>query len=202
MWQQIVTSKKFLFSLSLIALVALAFSFIKPRSVLPELMRSSPANNQTNVGVLAPVELQFKGDVDPRDLALASTPNVSWEIIPRSDTAVVFTHEKPLQAKTKYSLTLSWRGQPLTTLSFETEATQTDYELIKNTKALLARDYPLAGLIPYDTPLYRVVYSAPLTLQITLKNPTTTKDQATTDIQAWVKSGGQDPATHQYVFGK
>ncbi len=202
MWQQIITSKKFLFSLALISLIALVLSLIKPKDSPPELLRSVPTNNQNDVSVLRPIELQFRGPVDPADLSVSSSPASTWDVVTRGDTFIVLTHSSPLKPKTKYVLSLSWKNQPLLTLNFETEASQTDYELIKDTKAIIAKDYPLASLIPYDTPLYHVVYSAPLTLEITLKNPSTSKDQAIEDLKTWVSSNKLDSASHQYVFAK
>ncbi len=64
----------------------------------------------------------------------------------------------------------------------------------------LARDYPLAQKLPYSTPDYRVVYSSPMTLEITLKNSNLTSVEVIDEIKSWVTKNGGDVANHKYVI--
>ncbi|KKU13357.1 MAG: hypothetical protein UX21_C0047G0001, partial [Microgenomates group bacterium GW2011_GWC2_45_8] len=83
--------------------------------------------------------------------------------------------------------------------SFTTKPTQTDQIILDQIHAELKDKYPLANKTPYTTPEYRVIYSAPLTLEITLKTGALAPDAAISQIQLWVKNNGLDPSTHQYL---
>lgn len=165
----------------------------------PVLVSSSPANNALQVGLLDPVIFEFETPVLASDFAIASTPSLSWQVKNQGQYMVVATHSPAFSSATRYSLALSWRGASLLTHNLTALQTQEDVVLIQNMKAELARDYPLGQKTPYETTAFRVVYSAPLTLEITLKNTTLSAETALADIRSWVQSNGLDPASHKYV---
>ena len=199
MFKQFLTSKKFLTALAVLALGTLIFSFFKP-VFKPKLISSVPTNNSTKFGLVnQPITFTFANPINSSEFILTSTPDAEWQLTQVGPKSLVTQHSKPLLRLTKYTLNLLWNNTLLTSFSFTTEDTQTDYELIEDIKTEVARDFPLASKLPYETTQYKVVYSAPLTLVITIKNPLLTSAKAIEDIQSWVKSQGFDPATHKFV---
>lgn len=200
MLQKIITSKKFLISLSLLTLFVVISSIIKTKTAVPELISSSPANNSTNFSVVGPIELKFNSTISASDFLLSSIPEMTWALQQQDGFSLTASHTATLQAKTQYVLKISWRNKIINTITFNTEATQTDYELIKNVKKEVNRDYPMAMFTPYSTSGYLVVYSTPLTLEITIKNPNLTRGEVIDEVKSWVTENGGDVAAHKFVI--
>lgn len=201
MFKKLLASKKFLLVLAILTFVALLLNWARPSLVPPTLISSAPANNSRNVGLTAPLELQFDGPVDPADFSLTSVPEAPWNInsVSAATLSLSLTPTQSLAQNTKYTLNILWQGRSLTTLVFTTESTQTDRVLLDRLAAELQRDYPLANFVPYETALYRVIYISPRVLEITLKNPNFTSEEAINDIRQWVTSKGGDAASHTYT---
>lgn len=202
MFTKLLTSKKFLLGLGGLALLTLALSFFLPQANKPTLISSTPHTNSTKYSLIDPLEFKFRNSVLATDFSLSSTPVSEWVITQKDVQTLSATHPKPLSPSTQYTVNILWKGQFLASLTFTTIASQTDYELLDRLETELARDYPLANFVPYTTVQYRVIYTAPLTLEITLKNPNISSDEAVADIQSWVKSQGVDPASHKYVVAE
>lgn len=199
MLKQFILSKKFLIILGIVAIIALIFSSIKPKLIPPVLLASNPQNNQVKVSTVLPIELKFKEQVVNDEFIVSSVPETSWTPTQKDPTTISLTHPKQLIPSTPYLLTIMWNETVVAKLSFTTEATQQDYEVIKNVKDEVARNYPLARLVPVETSNLRAIYSAPMTLEITLKNPNLTSTEAIDEVKSWVTDKGGDAVSHKYV---
>lgn len=198
MLKNILFSKKFLIGFGIFILVILLFSLLKSSIIPPTLIVSNPTNNANKFSTMNPLELKFKESVINSDFDVISSPENIWTVNQLTDTALTITHQKQLFSGTKYLLTLNWKGKYFATLNFTTEETQKDFELIKNVKEEIAKNYPLATLMPYETPRFRVVYSGPLTLEITIKNPNLTSEEVIDEVKAWVTRNGANAEEHKY----
>ena len=61
----------------------------------------------------------------------------------------------------------------------------------------MARDYPLATKVPYENNDIKIVYSAPMALEITLKNPNLTSAEVIEAVKSWVTQNGGDADAHK-----
>ena len=182
-----------------LGLVACLYLLLQEKPALPlTIQGSTPADQQTGVDLFAPISVTFNSALDPNLLSVTSLPPETWTITPENASTYEFAHKLALSPSTKYLLTFTYQGQSLS-LTFTTQKSQGDPRLIQTIKEQMSIDYPLANLTPYETNLYRVVYSAPLTLEITLKTAVTTSDQAIAEIKSWVRNHGGDSSTHQYI---
>ena len=167
---------------------------------IPTIVSSSPNTNSTNINLNQNITFTFDEPVSALDLSISSEPTFSWQLSQTERNIVTATHALDFQPSTSYTINLTWGKTPLSPLTFTTIKSQTDSLLIQNMKDELARDYPLAQKLPYNTDLYRVVYSAPMVLEITIKNPAITPEKAFSEIRAWVTSVGGDANAHKYVI--
>lgn len=195
-----IKSKKFLLALAGITVITLIFSLVKPRLVVPTLLKSIPPNNSNNISTIKPITLEFEGVVISSDFAIVSSPEHSFDIKQIDNYSLSVVPTKQLTPEIKYSLSVVWKNNPLTTLIFTTQHTETDYELLKNVKAEIAKNYPLATLMPYETSNYKVLYSGPLTLEITSKNPNLKSQELIDSVKSWVIQNGADASAHKYVI--
>jgi hypothetical protein len=199
---QIISHKNFLLALSICTLSLFVFAVLyKPTPPLPKLIASTPIFNAVNVPVTDPIGLKFDRAIDPSQLFLHSTPPEEWAIQSGSDVSAIVAKPKQfLEAKSGYVISIDYNGRNVATLRFTTIPQQGDPRYTQQVLQEVDRDYPLAKFTPYDTPGYHVVYSAPLTLQITLKSSVIKRDQAISDIVSWVTSVGGDASAHQYLI--
>jgi methionine-rich copper-binding protein CopC len=195
-------NKKFFTILSVIVFIFLIFSlFYKPKPALPKIISSLPSANSTSVLVTDPIQLKFDQPVDPSLLTVSSNPPEVWAIQSGDDNTIATLKSKQyLRAETPYSLSILYHNQPTFTLNFKTIPQQGDPRYTQGVLQEMSHDYPLAKFTPYETTQYLVVYSSPMTLEITLKSPNIPHDQAISDIRAWVTSVGGDATAHQYVI--
>lgn len=200
MLKEILLSKKSLIVLGFIAVVAFTLSLIKPKLIPPVLLSSNPQNNQAKVSTILPVELKFKEKVSNNEFTVTSVPETSWVPTQKDETTILLTHPKQLMPAKQYLLTISWNGTEITKLSFTTEDTQQDYEVIKNVKDEITKNYPLAKLMPLETSNFRVIYSEALTLEITIKNPNLTSAEVIEEVKSWVTQNGGNTSAHKYVI--
>lgn len=201
--QKLLLNKKFLIGLSTLAIVTLIYSLFsssKNLLALPTIIKSTPAQGVVGVDVFRPITIQYDKNVFIDDLDINSEPSEKWELIQVGPDTIGLTHKLALRPSTKYSLILSWKNQPLSPLVFTTLASQGDPRLVQTLTEEFNRDYPLAKKTPYISDTYYVVYSAPMVLEITIKNPAITPEKAFSEIRAWVTSVGGDANAHKYVI--
>lgn len=186
--------------ISVLAILFIYFSTKKTNkpSEPVAIISSVPANDSQNASVFDPIKITFNQTVDPADLSVISVPAEDWTVSSNTQDSVSLNHKVYLRVATNYKLTISYKGSVLGILNFETVKSQNDPRQLQNLQSELNRDYPLASLTPYETADYRVVYSAPLTLEIDLKSSISSED-AISQIKSWVKTNGVDPDTHKYV---
>lgn len=158
---------------------------------------STPTENALGVSVFDPITITFNQPVDSSSVTVTSNPSENWTTSQITPNTVKVGHELYLRVSTTYKLTISQNGNAIETLTFVTAHEQNDPRQLQGLQSDLNKNYPLASLTPYETSDYRVIYSAPLTLEIDLKNSIGTQE-AITQVQAWVKSNGVDPGTHKY----
>jgi hypothetical protein len=198
-----ILNKKYIIILAVIAIVFLIFSlFYKPKQTLPQLLLSSPTEGSTRASLTGPIQLKFDKEIDPTLLTITSSPIEEWNTQSSDNKFVILLKSKQyLHVETKYILNISYNKQPIATLNFKTIAQQGDPRYTQEVLNEMDRDYPIAVKLPYNTDLYRVVYSAPMILEITIKNENILPEKAFSEIRAWVTSVGGDPDAHKYVIG-
>lgn len=184
-----------------LGILSLIFYFLSLKSPsYPKVLSFSPNDKSVSVDLRANPIYQIDKEVILSDLTLTSSPNINFQLTESNSKTFVATHTLAFQPSTTYTLTLSWQGQTIQTHSFTTLKSQEDPLLIQNMKDELAHDYPLAQKLPYTTDSYRVVYSAPMTLEITLKDNNLGPSDAISEIKSWVTKNGGDSTTHKYVI--
>lgn len=173
----------------------------QPKIDPPKLILSSPTQNFQKMSVTEPVLLKFDKMVDPSLITIKSTPEEVWQLLNSNDlNTASFKSVQYLHADTKYSLAIMYEDQLLTNLDFKTIPQQGDPRYTQEVLKEMDRDYPLAQKLPLKTPQYRVVYSSPLTLEITLINPNFTSEEIIEEVKAWVTQNGGDVASHKFTI--
>ncbi len=192
---------KNLFLLTAVTIIAYVIAVVLKalNPVLPKIISSNPANNSANVTAVDSIILKFDIPVSGNRLAISSTPTESWQINQVDTQEVSLNHSQYLLSNTNYSIVISYKGKQIGALDFKTLGGGADPRYYQQIQATIDHDYPLGIKLPYETAQYRVVYSAPMTLEITIKNPNISSTDAITDIKTWVTSVGGDAAAHQYV---
>jgi methionine-rich copper-binding protein CopC len=164
----------------------------------PTIKSITPADNSTGFSVFDPVKITFNQTIDPSAIEVASFPSENWSVSQTAQDTVNLNHESYLRVATSYKVTISYNGESIETINFETANSQNDPRQLQSLQSELDKNYPLASLTPYETPDYRVVYSAPLTFEIDIKG-NLSEQEAISQVQSWVKSNGVDPSTHKYI---
>lgn len=200
-------NKKFVFLAILAGLSVLSVFFIltstqkKKITTTGDVKISSsiPANESSGFSVFDTVSLTFNQDIDPDSIKIFSEPSETWSVHQISQNSVELEHKLYLRVATKYKIVISYDDKNIGTLNFETASEQNDPRLLQSLQSEMDKNYPLAKETPYETSDYRVVYSAPLTLDIYIKSNISTQE-ATLKIQSWVRQNGIDPSTHKYTI--
>lgn len=196
--------QKLIITSIVIALVAI-FIYLSQKKVgtntsTPITITSSiPNNGASEVSVFDPITITFNQKIDPLTIMVSSDPSENWTVSQNTPNSIKIDHKLYLRVSTTYKLTVLQHNSLVGTLTFETAHEQNDPRQLQNLQSELNKNYPLASLTPYETTNYRVVYSAPLTLEIQLKGSITTQN-AISQVQSWVKSNGIDPTTHKYII--
>lgn len=201
--KQLFLNKKFLIITGIIVCLTFIYSLLitnKNQNQTPQIINSVPTKNSQNFDVFLPLSLVFDKDVITSDLRITSSPQENWELSQIDRNTITISHKLALRPSTKYSLLLTWKNQPLDSFVFTTRASQGDPRLVQTLTEEFNRDYPLAKKTPYISDAYYVVYSAPMVLEITIKNPAITPEKAFSEIRAWVTSVGGDANAHKYVI--
>lgn len=166
----------------------------------PKIISTQPVTNTRNVDLFAQLDLTFNSEVVVSTISVSSDPLENWRVEQTSSNTVTAKSEDPLVPSKPYSITVSWKNNPIYNFSFTTTASQSDLKLLKNIQIEVEKDYPLAKLTPHDTSLYKVVYSAPLTLEITIKNPNLTSQEIIDEVKSWVTQNGGNVADHNFII--
>lgn len=197
----ILKHKKFLVIFTVITIgVFIASLIYRPQAPEPELLMSIPTQNAQKVSLTNPIQLKFDQKIDPSLLAINSEPSEVWSTQIEGDGSLLTLKSKQLlRVETKYSLHIAYQNQPLYTLNFKTLPQQGDPRYTQEVLLEMDRDYPLSTKLPYTTNSYRVVYSAPMTLEISLKNTDLSSADAISEIKSWVTKNGGDSMAHKYI---
>ncbi|MEI8232386.1 MAG: Ig-like domain-containing protein [bacterium] len=197
---KILTNKKFLIALAIIAIIALFFSFLPKRVITPTLLSSIPVDKATKVSVFEPLSFTFDQNLLPNLVTINSIPEESWDIEQEGPNKIILNHKKFLIVNQSYVVSVYYNKKLASTITFTTKAEQNDPRYLQTVQTTMDRDYPIAVKLPYSTDSYRVVYSAPMILEISLKNENITPEKAFSDIRAWVTSVGGDASAHKYII--
>jgi hypothetical protein len=184
--------------LGIISFIIYLFSLLSPK--LPIIIKSLPKHNSLQNSVTNPLIIQFDAPVIFSDFTIISTPKEDWTISQVDNQTISINHQKYLFSNTKYMITLSYKGRPLPDYVFTTAAGQSDPRFLQDIKLKMDMQFPLMAITPYNTSQYRVVYSAPLTLEITIKNRNLTTVEAIDQVKSWVTKNGGDADSHKYVI--
>lgn len=189
------------YALPLLVLTLLVFVILLLRSRTTPVSISStlPAHEAVKVSLLPTLTLTFAEGPGNTPITLQSDPPFESRLIDVKSNALSFTPTTALTPNTQYIITVLANGHSIYTFRFTTLTPPTDQVLIDNLHQELKDNYPLSSKTPYTTSNYRVIYSAPLTLEITLKNATLSSAQAVAEVKSWVESQGLDPSSHQYL---
>lgn len=197
----LLTNKKLLIGFGIFTLLFFIASLIlKPATPLPEVIKTNPTDHSTKVNYFDSISYTFNQDIDPNLLKLTSIPEENWAFQPISARSASFSPAQYFQVNTQYSLSLSYNNHPIHTLTFTTLPQQSDPRYVQEVNNELKRDYPLAVKTPLDRPGFSVVYSKPLTLEITLKEGVEERSEIINTVRDWVKENGLDPDSHSYTF--
>jgi len=181
----------------LIVYLGIILFFKKPT---PQIKLTSPVDSSQKVAIYTDINYVFDQDVLIKDLTFQISPEVPLANKQTKPNSITLTPKRTLQPSTTYTINVYWQNKQIYVLTFTTQATQTDPILIENMKTELTRDYPLGQKLPLDNSQYRVVYSAPMTLEITIKNPNLTSQEIIDEVKVWVTQNGGDTSAHKYVI--
>ena len=174
--------------------------FAKKSPPTPKITSTTPIDQSQNIDLTMIPAYFFDIPISISDITITSNPVFNFQLVQQNTNTLIATHTLNFQPATTYVITIDWQNNNIFTHSFTTVKSQVDSLLIQNMKDELARDYPLGQLTPYTTSSYRVVYSAPMTLEITLKNKDVSPEKAIADIKSWVSNNGGDVSAHQYTI--
>lgn len=198
---KILTNKKFIIFLGLVTLVIFITSlFYKPTPPLPEVTQSVPTPNATKVNHFDTINLQFNQTIDPSLISVSSTPQEEWIVSSTDKDTISLKPKQYFHVDTTYVVNVSYSQQLVYSLNFKTAHQQSDPRYAQEVVSEIKRDYPLAVKTPYETDNYSVIYSTPLTLEITLKNNNLGPSDIIAEVKAWVTKNGGDPIAHKYVI--
>jgi hypothetical protein len=191
--------------ISIAAMCLIIFLAFRPKKeVLPsfptnlEVTSSSPANGDAGVSVFDPFTVTFNEPADFLTVTAVSDPTEQWVVTQASPNSVKIDHKLYLRVATNYTLTILQHGNPIGKIVFRTANEQNDPRFLQGLQVERDKKYPLLSLTPLETAKYRIVYSAPLTLEVSLK-VSADSQEAIEEVRSWVKSRGIDPSTHKYV---
>jgi hypothetical protein len=191
--------------ISVVAISLIIFLTFRPKKASPpsspanlEITSSNPANGAAGVSVFDPMTVTFNQPADFLTITAISDPTEQWAVTQASPNSVKIDHKLYLRVATDYTLTILQHGNPIGKIVFETANEQNDPRFLQGLQTERDKKYPLLSLTPYETTKYRIVYSAPLTLEIDLK-VSADSQEVILEVQSWVKSHGIDPSTHKYI---
>jgi hypothetical protein len=194
-------NKKILLILSIIAFTTLLISMVYRPD--PKLINSNPKTG-TNISNLdQSILLEFNKEIKLEDFSFKIDPNEDFTPVLSENRIVTLNFHKTFPINKKYLLTIVYKGKQLgEVIHFTTnvpKSTQYDARFNQEIQAELETQYSLMSKTPYETDEYRVVYSAPFTLEITIKNKSISTTDAISEVKVWVTKNGGDSMAHKYV---
>ena len=194
-------NKKIIIILSLITFVVVIIAlFTKPATPLPQIVSTSPISNSRNVNYFDPIIIKFDQKVDPARISIASLPEEKWSINLSDNNSIILNHAQYFRVDTKYTLDIFYDEQLLSTLAFTTIHQQSDPRYVQSVVKQMEEEYPLATKIPFENSSFLIKYTSPLTISITIKNPSLTSQEIIDEVKSWVKSSGGDVDAHKYII--
>ncbi len=166
----------------------------------PKLVATNPISNSANILLVTPIKLKFSKPINLQDVRLESSPKETFTPSQPQPNTLIFKHQLPFYQNKPYTINVYYRQKLIYTLHFTTVKSQNEPRQLQLLEQQTKRDYPLAQDTPYNTNQFEVVYIAPKTLQITLKQTNLNHNLILNQVRQWVKNHGQDPNSHQYVF--
>jgi len=195
-------TKKTILALGLITLISIIIAVIfTSKKAHLTIISSLPASKTQNVRLGLPIILELNQAVNASLIKVQSTPEENWDISNRDQDTVILSHKLAFHPNTTYNLEILSEDKIIYSLEFTTEKSQGDIRLIQTIEEKMKEEYPLSKQTPYIQPNYLVVYSVPMTLEITLKNPNLTSAEVIAEVKSWVTSVGGDASAHKYVIG-
>lgn len=180
--------------LSYLAIIIIVLSFVN--SLLKLELRVQEAlplqKNQVDLNQ----SFGFTFNKKPKNITITTSPVFEFEQRIDKKKLTIIPKQK-LEQETRYIIFIKQRGKEIFKYSFTTRGS-TETEMVELDTQITLEEYPLAYELPLETEKYSVIYTDPLTLQITIK--TGTKTQIEKEIIDWVKEKEVDPATHKFVF--
>lgn len=193
--------KKYLIVLAVLTIIIFVLSFfIRKPEPTPQLISSIPLNKSTRVGLDQTIKLAFDLPVESQSVEVESVPAEEWTITNLSPSSIELSAKYFFLPHTNYRLTIKKGAVQLGSYEFTTVISQSDPRLVQSIEEQMKIDYPLSRILPLQSPVYRVVYSAPLTLEITVTNPNLTSQEVIDEVKSWVTQNGGDASAHKYVI--
>jgi hypothetical protein len=197
---KILSSKKFLIFLGLITLAVFIFSILyKPPVSLPTVTTTSPTQNSNKVNYFDPILIKFDQVVDPSLISITSIPAEDWLINESARDSVELKSKQYFRVDTNYVINIFYNQTQIYTLNFKTIPQLSDPRYAQEVMSEIERDYPLSTKLPYETDEYSVLYSTPLTLEITLKGEGLDNEKIINEVKAWVTRVGGNASSHKFV---
>ncbi len=201
MFRFIKTHKKLILYLGLGFIALFLFLLnLYSRHQPPKLVATLPEPDSTKVSLNAPITLIFSKPITTKEINLRSFPEEQFKVTQTKPNQLTFTHQLAFYQNRAYIINIYYHQELIYTLHFTTIKSQNDPRQIQLLELKTKQEYPLAKYTPYETNQFEVVYTAPKTLQITLKQPKLNRNLILNQVRQWVKNHGQDPSSHQYVF--
>lgn len=166
---------------------------------MPKIISTTPPNNSQNVSSVEPIVFFFDIPVETSKLTIKSQPEANWQLTQTAENVITAKSTKYLSYSKEYFFEIIYSTNKIGALNFKTAAGQGDPQFYQEVKDVMSRDYPLAEKFPYLTDNYKVVYSAPLELEIRLKANTLSEQEAIDAIKSYVTKNGGDASVHKYV---
>lgn len=193
--------KKILIILAIVSIGVFMLSFFITKKLT--LISSYPTKDSNLSNLNSPITLEFNQKISLSDFKFEIIPTETFSLEQSGGTKIIIKLDKTPKINTKYSLNILYKDKHVDIVNFTTNVpkdTQYDARFLQDTQAELDAQYPLIAKTPYSTPEYRVVYSAPMTLKITIKNPNIASQKVIEEIRAWVTQNGSDASAHKYIL--
>jgi hypothetical protein len=191
-----------IFSIGIILLGTLILLPMSYRPIPITIEATTPLDKSTQNSVMINPQIQFNKSILASDISIASSPDENWTINQVDKQTISLSHKKYLYLNTKYVLTIKYLDQVVSIYTFSTAPGQTDPRFLQQVQDKMDAQYPLMGETPRFTQGYSLVYSAPLTLEITILDSKITPSDIILQAKAWVTQNGLAPDSHQYKIAQ
>jgi hypothetical protein len=194
---------KLLIFLSLMAGVLLGIKLIIPKEITPELIETSPKDNQGQIKVTSSLIFSFNQPVKPENFNILAFPNFKYSITNKDDYSleikpILLEYDTSYQVELKnnkfesFYVILKFKTEKIPeVLEYNKEEVREFYEQLEKQTYT---DYPLFDYIPYYGEKFSVDYLKPLVLEVILKADTPEIRQ---EVLNWIKNKKVDPGSHK-----